>query len=72
MVNIGDATRTPADTTKKGNTIVAVGKEARINNQPVLYAKYVGDLRETGSVGKQMKNNLSLPGNFSLPARGPE
>lgn len=53
VVNVGDATRMPAGDFKKGNKIVAVGKEARINGEPVLYAKYIGDLREAGSMGKQ-------------------
>jgi hypothetical protein len=55
IVDVGDATRTPAGRFKKGSKIVAVGKEARINDKPVLYAKYVGDLREAGSLGKQKK-----------------
>lgn len=53
VINLGDATRVPADQLTKGNRIVAVGKEARINGKPVLYAKYVGNLREAGSMGKR-------------------
>lgn len=52
VVNVGNAARTPMKGVKKGSRIVAIGKEARINGNPVLYARYVGQLSETGSVGK--------------------
>jgi hypothetical protein len=55
VINVGDATRTPAGQFKKGSRIVAIGKEARINGKPVLYAKYIGDLREVGSMGKRSR-----------------
>lgn len=55
VINVGDATKTPAGKFKKGAMIVAVGKEARISGKPVLYAKYVGDLRQAGSMGSQSK-----------------
>lgn len=55
VVNFGASTRVPADQLKKGSRIVAVRKEARINGKPVLYAKYVGNLREAGSMGKRSR-----------------
>lgn len=35
----------------KGDRIVAVGSMARLNGQPLLYARYVGRLREVGRTG---------------------
>jgi Cu/Ag efflux protein CusF len=51
VVNVGDATRVKGAQFKQGSKIIAIGKEARINGDPVLFAKYVGDLRETGVTG---------------------
>lgn len=37
---------------QQGDMILAVGKSARINQRPVLYAKYVGQLYPVGSQGQ--------------------
>lgn len=37
---------------QQGDTILAVGKSARINQRPVLYAKYVGQLYQVGNQGQ--------------------
>jgi hypothetical protein len=55
VINVGDATRVPANQFQKGGRIVAVGKEARINGDPVLFAKYVGNLREAGGIGQRSR-----------------
>lgn len=54
-LNVGDATRMQAGQFKKGSRLIALGKETRINGKPVLYAKYLGDLREAGSLSKQAR-----------------
>ncbi len=52
VVDLGDATRTNTSIAKKGARIFVVGKEARVNGDPVLYARYYGQLMEAGSMGK--------------------
>lgn len=39
---------------KKGDRLFAVGKSARINERPVIYAKYAGEINSVGSAaGKE-------------------
>lgn len=60
VVNVGDATRTPDGRFKKGASVMAIGKAARINGKPVIFAKYIGDMRPTGFWGKAV----------AMPAKG--
>jgi len=52
----------------KGDRVIAVGKAARINNRPVLFAKSIGELYPVGRVGsvardgEQMKQDESARG----------
>lgn len=52
VVDLGDATKTEMARLKKGSRIFALGKEARVNGDPVLYARYFGELYEAGSMGR--------------------
>lgn len=51
VVDLGDASRAPGNDFRKGTNIVAIGKESRINGEPVLFARYVGDLQQAGGIG---------------------
>jgi hypothetical protein len=52
----------------KGDRVIAVGKSARINDRPVLFAKSIGELYPVGRVGsvardsEQMKQDASARG----------
>lgn len=48
VVDLGVASRAPQP--RKGAAYVALGKEARINGRPVLFASYAGDVRATGAI----------------------
>ncbi len=46
VVNMGPSRSPSAMGFRKGDLIVAMGKSARINGSPVLYAHYVGELQD--------------------------
>jgi len=46
VVNMGPSRSPTAMGFRKGDLIVAMGKSARINRSPVLYAHYVGELQD--------------------------
>jgi hypothetical protein len=46
IVDMGQSRSPSAMGFKQGDLIVAMGKAARINGRPVLYAHYVGELRD--------------------------
>lgn len=48
VVDLGASERVA--TPQRGQTFVAIGKEARINGRPVLFASYAGDVSATGGL----------------------
>ncbi|HSN70475.1 MAG TPA: hypothetical protein VLT59_03160 [Steroidobacteraceae bacterium] len=59
IVDIGNAESYAEVDFERGDRIMAVGKQARINNRPVLFAKSVGELY---SVGDHMRTQGQITG----------
>lgn len=55
VVDMGNAARVGAP--QKGATLAVTGKQARINGDPVLFARYVGDLHPTGGIVNQARSS---------------
>lgn len=53
VVDLGAATQ--AMDLQQGDRIIAVGKSARLNNRPVLYAQYAGELQSVGRTDQQQQ-----------------